>query len=305
MQLLEISMTSRLFTIFLLTLGSASGADRGAPSWTIAVPSEAGPYSQVENGQSAGFDLDYVQAAAQIAALAKVDFLPVESAADGLARLGAGDVQAVLGVSFDQAGAIPDSAVLSEPYRTERLQGYVRRDTLFRNSGDLPHASIAVPADSTAHRYATARGWEVIETSSWTAAFAVVANGGADATLCDGALAAQQLLDGGFENLRTLSGMVHQSPVSVAMAPAAMKLQDGLEAVRRTGHAIHLQMRWEVSPPPVSDAKPSVDYRVLLYGGLVLIAALLVLSRGNHSLRRRNPAGVTTTPVISDPAPSK
>ncbi|MEM7014826.1 MAG: transporter substrate-binding domain-containing protein, partial [Verrucomicrobiota bacterium] len=272
-----------------------------AEAWKIAVPNDAGPYSRVLDGEAGGFDLEYTEAAAQIAAQPDVEFVPVESTSAALELLDQGSVHAALAVPFDQAQQLPKDAVLSEPYRTERLQGFVRGDALIRNSHDLSAATIAAPVDSMAHRFASARGWDIVETSSWATAFATVAHGGADATICDSALASQQLLDGGYENLRPVSGLVHESPISLAISPAAIRLQNGLRAVRQTGHATYLRSRWELlAEDTTSQAAPNVDYRVLAYGVLVLIAALLVLSQTRTPQRQRNPGGLNTKPALEE-----
>ncbi|MFT5467629.1 MAG: ABC-type amino acid transport substrate-binding protein [Verrucomicrobiales bacterium] len=284
---------------FTLTFPAAAENLDSAP-WRIAIPANAGPYSTVEGSEAAGFDIDLIKASAQISAHSII-FIPSDSTADALASLNAGEVDAVSGVSFDRASSLPETAILSANYRTEQLVGYANSDALLRDSDDLPHASIAAPLGSAAHRYAKTRGWKTVDTDSWPAAFKIVDRGEADATICDPATANQQLLDGGFKNLHALPGIVHESGISLALAPNAASLADGVLATQQTGHASYLANRWGLAanreaPPAWLNA--GVDYRVLAYGGLVLLAALLVLTR-KTSRRRPNPGGVTTTPVVS------
>lgn len=296
-----------LAAVFALLTGfsvaaSAAAGESQPETWRIAVPADAGPFSTTTEGEARGFDVDLLTASARIAAH-PVIFVPSDSTDNALASLAAGEVDAVAGVAFEQAGSLPDSAKLSGNYRTERLIGYVENDALFRDADDLPHASIAAPANSAAQRYAQIRGWNLVETDSWRDAFRAVSTGKADATLCDPAIANQQLLDGKFENLRALPGVVHESGVALALAPSAAGLADGVESAKRTGHATWLANRWGITESreaPKVWTIAGIDYRALAYGGLVLLAAILVLTRRTGPRRRPNPGGVTTTPVIGD-----
>lgn len=282
----------------VLASTSAAGREAGTTeraSWRVGILANSGRYSRADGSDLAGFDVELLRAGARVVE-SEIEFTPVDSMATALEQLATGEVDAVAGLSFDRAAELAGKAVFSAPYRTESLRGFVRSEALFRDSGDLPHASIAVPAGTTAHAYAVARGWKVVETASWAAAFERVARGGAEAVLCDPGIASQQL-PGDF---RVLPGVVHEAPIGVAVRTGAdFRLAEGLGAVLRTGHADHLANQWGLTPE-ATPKELAIDFRVLGYGALVLIAALLVLSRSDPG-RRRRPAGATTGPAIPLP----
>ncbi len=287
-----------LAALFLSGSGVLQARD-AEPALIVASPQSHSLYSELTlpNAEMEGFDIDLLDSAGRIAGR-DTQFVPSRAIDHALDLLKTGRVDAAAGIPLVMGAKVHDQGAILIPYREEELHAYVRQEALYRHSNDLAKATLALPEFSSALTYVKSLGWNVVVTRDYAEAFELLESSKADAVLCEKTVARQFVAPGHSIEFRRLAEPVFATQIGLAVnANFEGKDQIGyaLNTVSRIGQRDRLERSWgllletqEASPSPLL---------LIAYAGLILIAALLVLTRATPTRHRRPFGGINTQPA--------
>ncbi len=264
----------------------------------IAAPQSNSVFCKLALPASAmeGFDVELLESAGSLI-YRDVQFLPARTPEQALNMLHTGRADAVAAIPM--AHQLQGTDTLLIPYRQEWVHAYVRRDSLYRRGSDLAKATLAMPAFSPALNYARSRGWQVDVTKTYADAFQQLKAERVDAVLADPSVAQSFLAEGATIRFRRLPEPVLSAEIALAVRADQAgnePLIGALTTLNEIGQKDRLEASWGVrSAEPIS---PPTHFLLLGYGGLILVAALLILTRRSPSRTRHAWVGIATQPAF-------